>query len=212
MKSFNISEPVSSSRRWPNAWLMPEEDVKDLKELNRMATNVSVSREDLSDLGISHCEVSNAGDFCCPVRDVPWDSDGVIEDFGMTTICRDHSYANIITLRPEHFAEHGTEDQFIFQGPSHKDLCYLLFGSGFLDVRHSGRWIRIQVQKGDLLTLPEKMYHRFTSIDTIDEIKYFAGQSICTPLIRIVVEREEPNKQSSTRAKGTNTRSSTAVY
>jgi len=209
MKLSNSNQSVSSSIQWPNAWLMPEDDAKDLKQLNHMSSNVSVSKEDLCDLGISYCEVDN-GAFCPPVQDVSWEDDRSLDDLAKAKSSQDHSYANIISLHPEHFSEHATEVQSILQGPIYNvtDLCYVLVGSGFLDVRCSGRWIRIQVRKGDLLTLPEDMYHRFTTTDTIDDVKFFAGQSFVTPLVRIILERQAPHIPPSTNTKRDSTRQS----
>lgn len=57
------------------------------------------------------------------------------------------------------------------------------------------RWIRVWVKKGDLMTLPEGIYHRFTTDENriIHAMRLFVGQPVWTPFNR--PQEEHPSRK-----------------
>jgi 1,2-dihydroxy-3-keto-5-methylthiopentene dioxygenase len=102
---------------------------------------------------------------------------------------RGYNYADIITVHPDHLDHFDDKIKSFFEEHIHdaEEIRYVLSGSGYFDVRdEQDRWIRVHVKKGDLMTLPEGIYHRFTTDEhrIIHAMRLFVGQPVWTPFNR----------------------------
>lgn len=100
-----------------------------------------------------------------------------------------YNYADIITIHPDHLPEFEKKIAAFFDEHIHdaEEIRYILGGSGYFDVRDlNDNWVRIHVKKGDLMTLPEGIYHRFTCDEKrfIHAMRLFKGQPVWTPFSR----------------------------
>lgn len=200
-KKMKLSEePVQESpdEEWPEAWLMPDE-VEDQKELNKLEPNVAITVADLRKIGISYWKM-DADTFTYPIKSVPWDpKDAVDPRLSKIRDDRGYSYADIITVHPDHLPGYEDKVKSFFEEHIHdaEEIRFIVGGSGFFDVRDlEDRWVRVLVKKGDLITLPEGIYHRFTTdkTDMIHAMRLFIGQPIWTPFNRPCEEHPSRKK------------------
>jgi 1,2-dihydroxy-3-keto-5-methylthiopentene dioxygenase len=174
---------------WPEAWLMTTDEIENQCEENRRTPNVPVSVEELHRLGIQYWKM-DAESYKYPVKAVPWDpKDATDPKLKQLRDERGYSYADIITIHPDHLPEYEKKLKMFFEEHIHdaEEIRYVLGGSGYFDVRNfNDEWIRIHVKKGDLMTLPEGIYHRFTcdTNNIIHAMRLFIGQPVWTPFNR----------------------------
>uniref|UniRef100_A0A7S3PZ88 Acireductone dioxygenase n=1 Tax=Chaetoceros debilis TaxID=122233 RepID=A0A7S3PZ88_9STRA len=196
-KSSNPT-PESPDSEWPEAWLMTD-SCEDQKALNKLEPNVPVNVSELRELGIAYWKM-DADTFSYPVKSVPWDPSEAADPRLMNI--RDHrgySYADIITVHPDHLPGYADKVKSFFEEHIHdaEEIRYIISGSGFFDLRSKDdKWIRVHVKKGDLMTLPEGIYHRFTvdEADMIHAMRLFVGQPIWTPFNRPCEEHASRKK------------------
>jgi len=177
---------------------MVEGEIEDQKKENRQEPNKPASVEDCKKLGIQYWKM-DADKFSYPVKAVPWDpKDAVDPRLKAIRDDRGYSYADIITVHPDHLPGFEDKVKAFFEEHIHdaEEIRCILDGSGFFDVRDTeDKWIRIHIKKGDLMTLPEGIYHRFTcdEKDYIHAMRLFIGQPVWTPFNR--PQEEHPSRK-----------------
>lgn len=109
----------------------------------------SVNVEDLNNLGVFYCRCSSIAE--------------------VNDIASERSYKNRdeIIVSPEKMGSTYEEKvKMFFNEHLHEDeeIRYILDGQGYFDVRdREDSWIRIRIEKDDLIILPAGIYHRFTT-------------------------------------------------
>jgi len=132
----------------------------------------------------------DADNYSYPIKSIPWDpSEATDPRLAALRDERGYSYADVLTIHPDHLPNFDTHVKNFFTEHIHdaEEIRYILGGSGFFDVRDPcDAWIRVHVKKGDLMTLPEGIYHRFTcdEVDNIHAMRMFIGVPCWTPINR----------------------------
>lgn len=122
----------------------------DQREEHRRSPNEAVSLEALRSLGVRYFKM---------------DADNVETDPELKALREreGYSYHDIITVSPDKLPNYEAKIKSFFEEHIHSDdeVRYVLDGTGYFDVRdHEDRWIRVAMEKGDLITLPAGIYHR----------------------------------------------------
>lgn len=107
-------------------------------------------------------------------------------------LAKERSYKNRdqVTISPSAMGEIYEEKvKSFFSEHMHEDeeIRYIRDGKGYFDVRNEGdEWIRILLEKDDLIILPAGIYHRFTTTDDdyIVAMRLFKEDPKWTPLNR----------------------------
>jgi len=196
-EKVDISEAPDDE--WPEAWYMMEDGTyEDQKERNRLTPNKPATVAILRDLGISYWKM-DAENYTYPAKAIPWDpKDATDPKLQAIRDERGYSYADIISVRPDLLPGYDEKIKAFFEEHIHdaEEIRYILDGSGYFDIRDKeDQWIRIWIKKGDLMTLPEGCYHRFTCDETdyIQAMRLFIGQPVWTPFNR--PQEEHPSRK-----------------
>ncbi|CAG12452.1 unnamed protein product, partial [Tetraodon nigroviridis] len=143
------------------AWFLDNNE-DDQRKPHRQNPNCPVSMEQLKKLGVFHWKLN---------ADV-YETDPELEK-----IRKDHgySYMDIITIHRDTLSNYEEKLKVFFDEHLHLDdeIRYILDGTAYFDVRDKeDRWIRIAMNKGDMITLPAGIYHRFTVDETLNADVY----------------------------------------
>lgn len=141
----------------------------------------------------------DAESFSYPTKSIPWDpSESTDPKLNAIRDNRGYSYADIITVHRDHLPGYDEKVKAFFEEHIHdaEEIRYILNGSGYFDIRDKkDEWTRIALSKGDLITLPEGIYHRFTvdEGDNIHAMRLFIGEPVWTPFNR--PQEDHPSRQ-----------------
>lgn len=160
-------------------WYMDDSN-DDQRKPHQQVPNKSVPLQDLSKYGVMYHKI-NTERF---EKD-----DRYLDDPDIIEIRQKHgySYTDMITVSPDKLPDYDQKIASFFREHMHSDneIWYIVDGSGYFDVRdEDDKWIRILCEKGDLVSLPAGIYHRFTVDEQnyIKAIRFFVGEPVWAPI------------------------------
>lgn len=151
------------------AWYMDDSD-EDQRKPHRLNPNQPVSLDQLKKLGVFYWKLN---------------ADIHETDPELAKIRKDHgySYMDIIQIQRDCLPNYEEKLKMFYEEHLHLDdeIRYILEGQAYFDIRDKeDRWIRIAMKKGDLITLPAGIYHRFTldETDYTKAMRLFVGEPV----------------------------------
>jgi 1,2-dihydroxy-3-keto-5-methylthiopentene dioxygenase len=158
------------------AWYMDDAET-DQRELHQTSPPKFVDLQTLLSFGVNYWQL---------------DADNHNADPKLAEIVeqRNYNYSDEVTCSREKLPNYDESLKMFFQEHIHPDdeTRFVLDGSGYFDIRdpRNDQWIRIEVVKNDMISIPPGLYHRFT-LDTKNYIhakRYFSGTPRWTPFNR----------------------------
>ena len=167
------------------AWYMDDKTEVDQREPHKTDPIQEVSKTKLDELGV-----------------LSWEGLTGEDDERLSVIKKErgYTYTDIITVSPDKLPGYEDKIKSFFEEHIHTDeeIRYILEGTGYFDVRdHDDKWIRVALEAGDMIVLPEGIYHRFTldSNNYIKAMRLFVGEPVWTPYNRGAQTNEEENSR-----------------
>ncbi|KAL4483890.1 hypothetical protein ABPG72_013896 [Tetrahymena utriculariae] len=187
MKKLGLEIPrtVSSSSQL-RAWYIDENAIGqdgDIRESLHYRSYKWVNPDYLATIGVEY-----------------WKLDGDENNTELNKICKQRNYASRDQIKCGNHCENYQQMLSNFRKEHihlDEEIRYIIGGSGYFDVRdHEDKWIRIQSVKGDLIVLPEGIYHRFTTDkkDGVHAMRLFKDEPKWTPYNRPCDDLESRNK------------------
>ncbi|GCC30632.1 acireductone dioxygenase [Chiloscyllium punctatum] len=167
------------------AWYMDNSD-DDQRKPHKRQPNIAVTLQELEKLGVLYWKL---------------DPDKSEDDPELQKIRKERNYSwmDIVNLHKDTMPNYEEKIKSFYQEHIHLDeeIRYILAGSGYFDVRDKeDKWIRIAMKKGDMITLPAGIYHRFTLDENnyVKAMRLFVGEPVWTPHYRPADEFEARKK------------------
>jgi 1,2-dihydroxy-3-keto-5-methylthiopentene dioxygenase len=133
---------------------------------------------------------------------VRWSGIKGVDDLELEKIKKErgYSYTDVCTVHPDHLPNFDVKIKSFFEEHIHTDeeIRYCVEGSGYFDLRdENDEWIRVSLQPGDMIVLPEGIYHRFTcdAGNYIKAMRLFVGEPVWTPYNRADIDEANPSRQ-----------------
>lgn len=163
------------------AWYMDNDVESDQRLEHHRSPPEFVSSEKLDSLGV-----------------LQWNGLTGADDERLKKICKDrgYTYTDIVNVCPEKLPSYEDKIKAFYREHIHYDeeIRYCMEGSGYFDVRdENDEWVRISVDPGDLIILPEGIYHRFTcdAKNYIQAMRLFVGEPVWTPYNRDEIDEKK---------------------